>query len=61
VVNAGVTHDTAEFAVESIRRWWKLDGRKAYPAAAIADLRRRRRQQRKSPPHMEAQPTELGG
>jgi Rhodopirellula transposase DDE domain len=28
VVNIGVTHDTAEFAVESIRRWWKLAGRK---------------------------------
>jgi len=27
VVNVGVTHDTAEFAVESIRRWWKLCGR----------------------------------
>ena len=26
VVNVGVTHDTAEFAVESIRRWWKLAG-----------------------------------
>ena len=33
VVNVGVTHDTAEFAVESIRRWWKLDGCKSYPAA----------------------------
>src|ERR1017187_4737419 len=33
VVNVGITHDTAEFAVESIRRWWKLDGRKTYPAA----------------------------
>ena len=33
VVNVGVTHDTAEFAVESIRRWWKLDGRRTYPAA----------------------------
>jgi hypothetical protein len=33
VVNVGVTHETAEFAVESIRRWWKLDGRKSYPAA----------------------------
>jgi Rhodopirellula transposase DDE domain len=33
VVNVGVTHDTAGFAVESIRRWWKLDGRKSYPAA----------------------------
>lgn len=33
VVNVGVTHDTAEFAVESIRRWWKLDGRQHYPTA----------------------------
>ena len=33
VVNVGVTHDTAGFAVESIRRWWKLDGRKSCPAA----------------------------
>jgi len=30
VVNVGITHDAAEFAVESIRRWWKLDGRRAY-------------------------------
>jgi hypothetical protein len=37
VVNVGVTHDTAEFAVESIRRTQrvprKLDGQKSYPAA----------------------------
>lgn len=33
VVNVGITHDTAEFAVESIRRWWKLDGRVAYARA----------------------------
>jgi hypothetical protein len=33
VVNVGITHDTAEFAVESIRRWWKLDGKQTYPAA----------------------------
>ncbi len=33
VVNVGITHDTAEFAVESIRRWWKLDGQKSYLAA----------------------------
>jgi len=33
VVNVGVTHDTAEFAVESIRRWWKLAGRKRPQAA----------------------------
>ena len=30
VVNVGVTHDTAEFAVESIRRWWRLDGKRHY-------------------------------
>jgi hypothetical protein len=33
VVNVGITHETAEFAVESIRRWWRLLGRKAYPKA----------------------------
>jgi Rhodopirellula transposase DDE domain len=33
VVNVGITHETAEFAVESIRRWWRLLGRKAYPQA----------------------------
>jgi hypothetical protein len=32
-VNVGVDHDTAEFAVESIRRWWKRMGKKAYPEA----------------------------
>ena len=31
VVNVGITHETAEFAVQSIRRWWQLMGRKAYP------------------------------
>jgi len=33
VVNVGVTHDTAEFAVESIRRWWKLSGHARKPEA----------------------------
>lgn len=33
MVNVGITHDTAEFAVESIRRWWKLMGRKQYQEA----------------------------
>jgi hypothetical protein len=32
-VNVGMTHDTAEFAVESLRRWWRLLGRKHYPEA----------------------------
>jgi len=29
-VNVGVSSDTAEFAVESIRRWWRLIGRRHY-------------------------------
>jgi len=32
-VNVGVDHDTAAFAVASIRRWWERDGRGRYPAA----------------------------
>ena len=32
-VNVGTDHDTAAFAVESIRRWWKAMGRVAYPRA----------------------------
>ena len=30
-VNVGIDHDTAEFAVESIRRWWQQSGRALYP------------------------------
>jgi len=33
LVNVGIDHDTAEFAVESIRRWWKHLGKKLYPQA----------------------------
>ncbi len=33
LVNVGITHDTAEFAVESIRRWRRLLGTRTYPAA----------------------------
>jgi hypothetical protein len=32
-VSVGVDHDTAEFAVESIRRWWRWMGRRCYPKA----------------------------
>jgi transposase len=32
-VNVGTDHDTAQFAVESIRRWWNDAGRAAYPRA----------------------------
>lgn len=32
-VNVGISYDTAEFAVESIRRWWKQMGQLMYPDA----------------------------
>jgi hypothetical protein len=32
-VSVGTTHDTASFAVASIRGWWKSCGRKLYPKA----------------------------
>ena len=32
-VNVGTDHDTATFAVESIRKWWITMGREAYPKA----------------------------
>jgi Rhodopirellula transposase DDE domain len=30
-LNVGIDHDTAEFAVESIRRWWHESGKALYP------------------------------
>jgi hypothetical protein len=32
-VSVGVNHDTAAFAVQTIRYWWRRLGRKAYPRA----------------------------
>ena len=32
-VSVGVDHDTAEFAVETIRRWWRYMGSTVYPRA----------------------------
>jgi hypothetical protein len=32
-VSVGIDHDTAAFAVNSIRRWWQKMGRPAYPRA----------------------------
>jgi hypothetical protein len=32
-VSVGIDHDTAEFAVESIRRWWRRMGKPIYPKA----------------------------
>lgn len=33
-VNVGISHNTSEFAVESIRKWWKNIGKRNYPNAA---------------------------
>ena len=53
-VNVGTDHDTAAFAVESIRRWWKAAGRDDYPARpAAADHRRRGRLQQLPHPGVE--------
>lgn len=32
-VNVGIDHDTSDFAVASIRRWWQRMGSRAYPKA----------------------------
>lgn len=32
-MSVGTDHDTAAFAVASIRRWWQARGRHVYPAA----------------------------
>lgn len=32
-VNVGISHDTSEFAVESIKKWWSVIGKKNYPKA----------------------------
>jgi len=46
LVSVGIDHDTAEFAVNSIRRWHDKMGRARYPKAPADDHRRRRRLQR---------------
>ena len=34
MVNVGISHDTAEFAVGTIRQWWRLFGRRHYRKAS---------------------------
>src|SRR5919197_43793 len=34
-VSVGIDHDTAQFAVESIRRWWRHMGKACYPQAHV--------------------------
>jgi hypothetical protein len=37
-VNVGIDHDTAAFAVESLRRWWHGAGARDYPNAAKVSI-----------------------
>jgi hypothetical protein len=34
-VSVGTDHDTATFAVQTIRRWWHVVGSQAYPNAKV--------------------------
>ena len=54
-VSVGINHDTAEFAVETVRSWWQEMGASAYPAGHLAgDHGGWRRQQRLSAAAVEA-------
>ena len=51
-VNLGTSHDTGEFACDSIERWWEETGPGALPPGDLdpAAVRRRRQQQRQPVP-----------
>ena len=60
-VSVGTDHDTASFAVNAIRRWWRTMGRKSHPKATrLMISRRRRRQQRLSRAVVEGRTSETG-
>ena len=60
-VNVGISHDTAAFAVASIRRWWHELGAARYPdRQAAADHRRLRRQQWRAGAPVEARTASAG-
>ena len=55
-VSVGVDHDTAEFAVATLRRWWRAVGQRDVPGCqAAADHGRRGRLQREPLPALEAE------
>ena len=60
-VSVGIDHDTAQFAVDAIRRWWTRMGRARFPERPhAADHRRRRRQQRTAVAAVEVGAAALG-
>ncbi len=52
-VSVGIDHDTAQFAANSIRRWWREMGSRRFPRHATADHGRRGRQQQFPQPIVE--------
>ncbi len=59
-VSVGIDHDTAEFAVDAIRRWRDTMGGARYPRrGSIDDHRRRRRHQRLPRAAMEGRTAEI--
>lgn len=61
-VNIGMDHDTAAFAVASIRGWWRAEGPSALSDRdADPDHRRRRREQRRPVTVVEAGAAEVCG
>ena len=59
-VSVGTDHDTAAFAVETIRRWWNGRGRADYPDAGLLRHRGRRRVQRLPHPGLEGRAGRAG-
>ena len=60
-VSVGIDHDTAQFAVNSIRRWWNEMGQAAFSACQGAvDHGGRRRQQQPSHAALESVAARLG-
>ena len=59
-VSVGMDHDTAEFAVETIRRWWRRWDSQPIRRPRASDHRRRGRQQRLSLPALETGTAETG-
>ena len=60
-VSVGTDHDTAAFAVESIRRWWKAAGSRTTPWPGGSDHRGRGRVQRLPHPGVESRTGGPGG
>jgi hypothetical protein len=49
-VSVGISHDTSEFAVQSIRSWWQHLGRQRYPNATSLTITARLGRLPRTPP-----------